>query len=335
MAETTWNSALSIERWAKEFFREASKPAFFEKFMGTGAQNIFQKKTELEKKKGDQIHVGLIMKLQGSGVTGDNTLAGNDQDLVTYQQSVTLNQLRQGILSAGRMNDKRTHIDFRKEALASLKIWFSEKLDDDMFDVLSASPTRTLGADTEGTPRINSDSKSGLGSTDVIDLADLSLLKALAIKPYGSDEVKIRPVMVDGKSYYVYVCGPETARELKDPGSEWATAQREAQVRGKENPLFTGALGIWDGVVIHSHENITQFDDGGGDSVHGEQNLFLGAQAGIFAYGGDYSWHEEKVDRGNKLAISGGIIYEAAKSTFNSEDFACISHYVATTDLSG
>lgn len=333
MAETTWNSSLSIERWSKEFFRQASVPEFMKRFMGKSAQNIFQEKTELKKSKGDKIHFGLIMKLVGSGVTGDNTMAGNDEDLVTYEFNATIDQLRNSVLSKGKVNDKRTTLDFRKEALDALKIWFGEQLDSDMFSVLSASPTRTLGADSGGTPRINSAAKSGLVSGDVIDLADISLLKTLAVRPKGSDQVKIRPIKVDGKSYYVYIMGPESAREIKDPGSEWSQAQREAAARGKDNPVFSGALGIYDGVILHTHENISSFDDGGGASVHGEQNLFLGAQAGVFAYGGDYTWHEETVDRGNKLAVTGGLIYEAAKTKFNSEDFACISHYVATTDL--
>jgi hypothetical protein len=45
----------------------------------------------------------------------------------------------------------------------------------------------------------------------------------------------------------------------------FSSIQREAQNRGDSNPLFTGALGIYNGVVIHAHEGVN-FDNGGSGS---------------------------------------------------------------------
>lgn len=333
MAETSWNSSLHVERWRKEFAYEAAKLDFLQKFAGPDESYAIQIVNDLKKSKGDQIHVPLVMKLSGSGTTGDNTLAGNEEDLVTYEQTVTLDQLRHGVLSKGKMENKRVLIDFRKTALRQLKIWFNETLDADLISVLGTSPTRTLGADTAGTPRIDSASKSGLASGDVITIDDIRLLKTLATKPYTSTHPKIRPIKIDGKKCYLLIIGPESAYDLKT-SSAYNTLMRDAWWRGEKNPLFYDAKVVVDNVLVHEYEGISSFDDGGGASVHGELNLFMGAQAAIFALGGDHTWHEETVDRGNKLAISGGLIYELAKTKFNSIDFATIAYYCATTDLS-
>jgi len=199
MAETVWTSNLIVERWRKEFAYEAAKLDFLNKFAGPDESYAIQIVDDLKAKKGSIIHVPLVMKLAGAGVTGDNTMAGNEEDLVTYEQSVTLDQLRHGTLSKGKMENKKVLIDFRKTSLRQLKIWFNETLDADLVTVLGASPTRTLGADNGGTPRIDSASKSGLVAADKITVADIRLLKTLAKKPYTSTHPKIRPIKIERK----------------------------------------------------------------------------------------------------------------------------------------
>ena len=100
--------------------------------------------------------------------------------------------------------------------------------------------------------------------------------------------------------------------------------------RGMDNPLFTGALGMWDGVVVHEHDMIQKMTD---NSVNANRNLFLGAQAGLVAFGGDHAWHEETVDRGNKLSVSAAIIYEMSKAKFNSKDFSVIENVQYATSM--
>ena len=108
-------------------------------------------------------------------------------------------------------------------------------------------------------------------------------------------------------------------------------AQQYAMPRGSDNPIFSGALGMWDGVVIHEHDLVQRISV---NSVHANRNLFLGAQAGIAAYGSDHSWHEELVDRGNKLSISASVIYEFAKANFSDTDFAVMELPCFATSMS-
>lgn len=49
--------------------------------------------------------------------------------------------------------------------------------------------------------------------------------------------------------------GTWAARDLKaDP--IWQAAQQNAAIRGSKNPIFTGALGEYDGGVLYEYERI-------------------------------------------------------------------------------
>jgi N4-gp56 family major capsid protein len=328
MASTLFNSSLEVSRWRNELYTQAKKDTYFSRFFG-GANSIIHVKDDLKAAKGKDITFGLKMKIEGDGVTGDNTLAGNEVAIDTYSQTITLDQLRQGIISTGKMHNKKVLIDFRSEALDSLKVWFAETMEQDMVDVLSASCTRLFHG-ISGAFHVDTAASGSVATTDVITPAAISRLVAMA-KLGNSTHGKIRPVRVGGKDYYVLILHPEAAHELKND-STFMNAQQYAMPRGADNPLFSGALGAWDGCVIHEHDMVKTFDNGAG-SAHYATNLFLGAQAGCAAFGGDHSWHEELVDRGNKLSVSASIIYEFAKTTFNSADFACIGYSTATTKL--
>ena len=328
MASTIFNSSLEVSRWRNELYTQAKKDTYFSRFFG-GSNSVIHVKDDLKATKGKDITFGLKMKIEGAGVTGDNTLAGNEVPIDTYSQTITLDQLRQGIMSTGKMHNKKVLIDFRGESLDSLKVWFAETMEQDMIDVLSASGTRLLHGIT-GAYHIGTAASGSVAATDLITTAAISRLVAMA-KLGNSTHGKMRPVRANGKDYYVLILHPEAAHELK-MDSTFMNAQQYAMPRGSDNPLFSGALGAWDGCVIHEHDMIKTFDNGAG-SAHYATNLFMGAQAGCAAFGGDHSWHEELVDRGNKLSISASIIYEFAKTAFNSADFATICYSTATTKL--
>lgn len=337
MAQSTWASGLQVSRWAKKLFYEAGKEIYFKKFTGDGSEFMIHHKHELDGESGKDVTVGLIMNPSGAGVSGDDTLEGNEEQLSTYSQTVTLARKRNAFRNTGNFDDKKVLHNFRMEALSSLKLWLAEKMDSDCFTALSDTPSRTFRADDGGVAvytRLNQASISAqLVADDLITPADISVLKKAAKTPKGNDEVKIRPVKVKGKEYYILILHPEQAYDLRRD-SEWRSDQANAGLRGQDNPIFDGALGVWDNVVIHEHENITTSNSYGGASVHGAQALFCGAQAGMLATGGEPMWVEKTFDYGNQLGVAGGAIYKYAKSAFNSEDFATISYYTASTRLS-
>jgi len=328
-----WASGLQVSRWAKELQSEVSKGVYFSKFMGEGPGSAIHVK-QMEEGKGKDVTFGLVSQLSGSAITGDSSLEGNEQSLSTFSNTVSTNQKRLAVRDTGKFANSKVLYDFRSTSLDLLKTQYSELIDADIFSALSAtSGTHAYyRADATLSVYATSDPKGALAATDGITLADISALKTLA-QISGSANYRMRPIRVDGNDYYVMVIHPEVAYDLFEL-DEFQQIQREAQVRGNDNPLFKGALGIYNGVVIHSHEGVNTFDNGGGAAVKGARNLFMGAQAACFAESSDMMWVEKTFDYGNQLGISAAKIYGVDISDYNSKDYGVIQYVSARTDLS-
>ena len=328
-----WASGLQVSRWAKELQSEVSKGVYFSKFMGEGPGNAIHVK-QMEEGKGKDVTFGLVNQLTGSAITGDSSLEGNEQSLSTFSNTVSTNQKRLAVRDTGKFANSKVLYDFRSTSLDLLKTQYAELIDADIFSALSAtSGTHAYyRADASASAYATSDPKGDLADADKITLADISALKTIA-QIGGSANYRMRPIRVDGNDYYVLVLHPEVAYDLFELDG-FQQIQREAQQRGESNPLFSGALGIYNGVVIHSHEGVNTFDNGGGAAVKGSRNLFMGAQAACFAEASDMMWVEKTFDYGNQLGISASKIYGVDISDYNSKDYGVIQYVSARTDLS-
>ena len=179
------------------------------------------------------------------------------------------------------------------------------------------------------------------GGTDNIAATDIitpELISRVRVKAQLANP-KIQPVKIDGKNHYVLFIHPWQAFDLKN-NATFAQAQREAQQRGNDNPIFTGALGVWDGVIIHEHEYVphilaatstamnfqaaasgTQFISG----VHVFRALLCGQQAAVFAQTGEsMSMVEESFDYKNKVGYATGLIGGIQKIAFNNENYGVV-----------
>jgi len=328
-----WASGLQVSRWAKELQSEVSKGVYFSKFMGEGPGSAIHVK-QMEEGKGKDVTFGLVSQLSGSAITGDSSLEGNEQSLSTFSNTVSTNQKRLAVRDTGKFANSKVLYDFRSTSLDLLKTQYSELIDADIFSALSTtSGTHAYyRADASTSVYATSDPKGDLATSDSITLADISAMKTLA-QIGGSANYRMRPIRVDGNDYYVLVLHPEVAYDLFELEA-FQKIQREAQQRGDSNPLFKGALGIYNGVVIHAHEGVNTFDNGGGAAVKGARNLFMGAQAACFAESSDMMWVEKTFDYGNQLGISAAKIYGVDISDYNSKDYGVIQYVTDRTDLS-
>lgn len=320
-AETTVPMNLVEQAWSKQLWREAEKDNFFAKFTGTGTDAIIQTKTELKKEAGDKITVPLLMRLVGEGVTGDNMLEGNEEALQFYDCQVQVDQIRHAVKLKGKMEEQKTSLNLRSAAKESLKTWFVEKQEKMIVDVLTANPT----AEHTVYPNART-SEAEVTASDVFtaDMISIAARKAKTLEP------KIRRVRVEGKEYYVMLIDNYQARDLKND-TKWLEAQKHAAARGKDNPIFTGMLGVYDGVVVHEYENLIRTETGASSAKVGHA-LLLGAQAGIKGIAQEASWKEDTFDYGNKVGFATGAILGFAKSKFNEKDFAVVQVITSSVD---
>lgn len=341
MSDTTvlTTDALRKQAWEEVLYRDTQKESYFTRFMGQGSESVIQEKTILEKQQGDKITFGLIRRLQGAGVTGANTLEGNEEALDTADFSVELELYRHAVRSNNPKDVKRPIWDMPTEARDALKVWGAEKIDSLMFQALGASPSKIFYLNSSGNPLAGTVEATVAGALDatnskITNLKIISFIKAWAKTGGGRGQTPLRPVRVDGKEYFILLVHPDVLYDIKT-SSAYEQANREARERSLENPLFRGADFVWDGVIVHEHENIPTFTNGGGGSVPYAKCLFLGAQSGVWAWGKRPYTEDALFDYGAKKGWSWNMMAKAGKSTFDGKDYGVLSVFAARTNVSG
>lgn len=333
MAQSASISALQKQLWRKELFTDVRDLLYIDRFIGTSEQSMIQEFTDLRKEKGSRINFGLAMKLSGNGITGDNTLEGNEEAMQDYATYVTIDQIRHAVLLTGKMDEKKNAYDMRVSAKNRLASWIAEYVERDMFFKLCGDITTTrhdFANDTSAAAATRSVFAGGQSAVANITTAmkfDTKCIDAAKQKAEVASP-KIRPIKVNGKSMFVMFIHPYDATNLRqDP--VWNQAQRDANVRGEENPIFSGAMGVYNNVVIHVHDYVYRYNDGSG-SAYVSRNILCGQQAGVIAWGMNVDWVEKSFDYENQQGFACGAIFGTSKPIFNSLDYGVITVFAAS-----
>lgn len=300
--------------WAKKVWHEGVKDSYFDKFTATDGSNVVHKNKDLENVKGDSVVFGLMMNLTGSGVEGNRQkLTGAEDTLNIYDFTVNTKLVRNAV-SRYEADDQRTQYDMLKEIKIALKQWLSDWLDDRLISRLSYNPSNgeVLYASAAGT-------QSSITANDKLTTTIISRAKRKAMM----HAPKVQPIKVDGMDKYIMLVHPWAARDLKDD-PKWLAAQQNANLRGSKNPIFTGSLGEYDGVILYEYERV-QTGNIGASSANVCKNLLLGKQAACFAVSRPAKHIEQTDDYGN-IAGNGIAFYGAVEKTnFNGKDYGVIN----------
>lgn len=329
MANTQSISALQAKIWYKQLFADMQDYTFMEKLSGSGPNNAIQLVEDLRKQPGDTIEFGLATKLSGTGVEGDDELEGNEEAINTYNDTLSINQLRHAVRLKGKMDEKKVAYNMRTDAKEKLAIWYAERWDQEILDKLCGKTTSTF-ANTPTAPTTNRVVYAGgAANSNALTAAmkfDTKVLDAAKQKAILAG-VKVRPIRLKEGAYkglavYTAVIHPYQAADLRnDP--VWNQAQRDANIRGETNPIFNGALGIYNGIIVYQHEGIYTWTNT--VPVPVARGVLLGQQAAVVGIGADMEWTEKTFDYGNKTGFAVGRIFGVIKPVFNSEDYGVIS----------
>ncbi len=95
------------------------------------------------------------------------------------------------------------------------------------------------------------------------------------------------------------------------------------------NPIYTGALGEYNGVVLHASARLPNFTTSS-QAAAVIRSVLCGAQATGMAFGRGhsperYDWVEDYFDYENQFGVAAGCISGLKKLVFNGNDFATIS----------
>lgn len=336
------NSPLAVKRWSSELMKEALKKTQALQFMGSDSNSLIQIKTEVNKEAGDRITFGLRQQLSGGGVQGDNTLEGNEEALETYSQNVIIDQLRHAVRSGGKMSEQRVPFSIRDEARDGLADWWADRMDYWFFNQITGntvqSDIRYTGMQATTAPDSGHWVYPGSAAAEASLSATTTYRFSLSLLDKAVERGKIaknalRPVKVGNKSYYVAFIHPYQTTSLRtNTGTgQWLDIQKAAMTGGKvdDNPIFTGALGVYNNVIIFEDVRVPLVVGATGGTSDVARGILCGAQAACVAFGRSYgqntfSWEEELFDYKNQLGVGAGCIGGLVKTRFNGSDFGTV-----------
>jgi N4-gp56 family major capsid protein len=348
MALTSYgvNAPEAVKLWSKALMREALKATWIGKFIGDSSDSLIQQKDDFKKSAGDRLTMTLRMQLTGDGVLGDGTLEGNEERLTTYTDNLLIDQLRHAVRSAGKMTEQRIPWSIREEAKDGLVDWWAGRMDTAFFNQLCGYTVQTdlrytgnnavLAPTTVIRPNARANDQSlTTGDEFTLQLIDAAVAAAKLATPV------IRPLKMNGEDRYVMFLHTNQVTQLRTNTSagQWLDIQKAATTGdgSRSNPIFTGALGMYNGVILHESTRITPgVNSSTGASVANTRRAVLaGAQAVVLGFGGgqDYGswdWNEELFDYGNQLGVEAGCIFGLKAVRYNSADFSKIGVHTYT-----
>ena len=369
LQHATGNPA-TMKQWSPKEFIWALEQNPLLKFMGPGTDAIICTDSSLTGERGDDVHFDIQADLQQHGIGDHGVLEGNGEDMAFYDFNLKIHERGHSTNSISRISRQRTARDPIKLGKKALLRWYAKEQADDIIRAgcgmgnLSGIATvnqyhpsatrRFVGGQNAASTVIHGvdDSINDLGNDDATDYLDYMF--GPAVIDYCAlwarmAEPAFRPVMVKGKEYYVMLISPYQMFSLRQ-NTDWKEAQRYANIRGEDNPIFSGAEGVWNGVVIHTYSKMPYrkaagYFDNAAEVVHANvpanagvaRGLFLGAQAICLGWGSKMRWYRDSADYADRLPVIGmDVIYGVAKTQFGSyndtsgvttqqTDFACMT----------
>jgi hypothetical protein len=269
MSQTYAVAGLTPTQWDSDFFRDYVRMSRYKRYFGTDESAMFQINEKLTGKKGDAVVFALVNELTGAGVTGNATLKGNEERLGSRSHKLTVDVLRHAV-AVDDWDVQKSVIDLRNAAKVQLREWAQKTLRDACTNALGQVDGVNFTSATNAqrdTWQVNNRDRLvfGTGTVTQTTFASaisfsttaqltpnlLSLMKRLAQKAAP----KIKPLYVKetDQEWYVAFVGPRAWRDLTEDNpttNALILANRDARVRGVDNPLFTGDSLVWDGMIL-------------------------------------------------------------------------------------
>lgn len=349
MVATTVAIASQVQKWDATFFAEYVRNSGFLPYMGRGTMKPICTKYELSSG-GKTINIPLVTRLTGAGVTGSTALEGAEEALGNYNQAITIDWLRNGVLIT-KDQQHWTEMDLRRAARDQLSNWAMSGLRDDIIVAAHSIDGVAYGTATEvqkdawlanntdrvlfGSAKANTpgdnDHSDGLAAVDntndKLSRAAVSLMKRMA----KTADRHIRPMRVDdgtGREYFVLFCNSFQFRDFK---ADMDTVNLDGRPRNtSSNPVFQDGDMIYDGVIVREIPEIPVLAGVGAAAIDVAPAFFMGAQAIGVAWGQEPKSTTDKRDydfyRGVGIEEARGV----EKMRFNNKDNGLVTGYFAS-----
>jgi N4-gp56 family major capsid protein len=349
MAETTISAATAAQEPAAQLFQKEVYHAmehedFFSQYglVGpAGSSAPIVKVSDFVKQKGDAVNMQFALNPDDAPIAGDGWIEDNEMSMDFDSNYARLDAISGAMRSAGKLTEQRAIFNLREQMKLALADWWIKKKTQWIFKQLygtsfygvpgTARGTRGSASTVIGDAGVtntnilyggDASSTTSIDDTDILtpDLIGIAKLSAQNGAISSTTTIhKMRQAKVGGQFRYVLLANGYAMYDFKK-SEEWKKAAYYADVRGKDNPVFTGEAKIWDGVLIIEVDidYLPLLTDWGSNGItSGAISLLLGANAAGYVLGQDGpDWVEDKFNYGRKWGIATGMLMGCKKMQF-------------------
>jgi len=343
--------ALVPQQWSEGLEAEVLKKISYTGLIGKRSDSLLQWKDQLSNKPGDTETIGLRMQLGDAPKSSSDSVEGNEQTLTVYDMSYSIDEVVDAVRFKNVVDRQRVTFDMRDEAKAGLADQLSNAWDVSLFNQLGGNDSESRGVfighntilDHQGVTGqdhyINAESGTtvdeDLDSGDIFNLAllDIAVERAKTLSP------AIRPARIPGFDRPLYVCfvhpyQVSSLRRTAASGHNWAGIQMAAMQGGKvnENPLITGALGVYNDVLLVESNRVPVGVNSSTDAAVStvRRAIFCGAQSAVIGWGRlggtprRFRWVEKQFDYDREYGVAAGFLGGIKLTQFNGKPFSTI-----------
>lgn len=358
MAYTSFgvNDANAVKIWSKLLNKAERDSLDIAPLMGDDDNSIIMVLDDTEKGAGDKVNYNLRGRPTQKGIGEGQVAEGNAEALSFFQDSLFIGELGSnfGARSQHTIDQQRVPFNLREQCKGAAADWWKDRKSVSFFNQVCGYTPANTESDTSGVfytgmnaatapagatglvrqiwPSTHADDQSVTsGDTFTAALID----RAVEAARTGSQAV--RQITVGGQPKYVQYLSEGQVTQLRtNSGSNgWLDITKAALTNGEasKNPIYTGALGEWNSVILRRSQDVTRGVNAstGASDADTRRSVLLGAQSAVCAYGrkGDYGpnryrWNEEMLDHKRKLEVSAWSIWGLKKSKFNSVDHGTV-----------
>ena len=269
MASTSVIEGLDLTKWRKSFIREMVRDSGFSPYMGASPMDIIHVVNDMQSD-GYTCRIPLVKALNSNGVSGNQRLGGNEEQMDQYYQDVSWEFYRNAI-EVSKKEKEKSAVKLLEARQPLLREWASELLkyqfidqfhgfnDVKYTDATESQKDAWLAANTDrvlfGAAVANhsgGDHSAALANIDDTNDKLTPELATLAKRLAKKARPRIRPFKTgtQGREFFVMFCHPLAFRDLK-VNSTMQQANRDARSRDHEkNPIFQDGDLVYDGVIF-------------------------------------------------------------------------------------
>lgn len=345
----TVNDPETVKVWGRGAEAVAVPKTALFRLTGKGTGAIVREYDELKKGKGDRIRNLLRKQSTDVGAEEGEVLEGQEEGLDFAHDDLVIGQMRKATRFEweGTTTEQRVPVNLREEAKYQNTDWVAERFDQILFNhACGYTPANSFTkanlyngyntiVDYEAAARIT----AGSGSTDQsitnTDTMTAELIDA-AIELAKTRDIPLMPGRYNGGEGYSFVMflHPYQVRSLKEQSGTFAEWLRAAAQGGRvdDNPLMTGAIGVWNGCLLVESTRVTQgVNSSSGAAISTvRRSPVLGANSLCMGFGrhsstpDKFKWIEKLFDYDNELGIALSFIFGMKRNIFDSESYGSI-----------